>query len=177
MRKAGEENGFEVVAINPGVVFGPCMTKAHTKASPVFVRQLLYGNVQPDVAFTWVDVRDVAEAHAHCVDGDGVAGRRFILAGDHETHFARMPALAATCQELVPEVKIEGKVYSGILYNMAWYLRMSDFEKAVILNDIQLSNDSSKQVLGIKYRPAEETLRDTIGSMLSTGFVKGRPRK
>jgi hypothetical protein len=36
------------------------MTKAHTKASPVFIRQLLFGNVQPDVAYTWVDVRNVS---------------------------------------------------------------------------------------------------------------------
>eukprot|EP00035_Acanthoeca_spectabilis_P016674 m.345577 g.345577 ORF g.345577 m.345577 type:complete len:347 (-) comp16560_c1_seq3:3194-4234(-) len=175
MRVAGEENGFEVVAINPGVVFGPCLTKAHTKASPVFVRQLLYGNVQPDAAFTWVDVREVAQAHTFCVDADNVAGRRFILCGDHDTHFARFPTLAEKCRKVAPGIKIDGPVYSGLLYNLAWYLRMSAFEKAVIEKDIKLSNESSKQVLGIKYRPAEETLKDTIDSMVSQGFVKARP--
>jgi nucleoside-diphosphate-sugar epimerase len=75
MREASEKHGFEVVSINPGVVFGPCLTKAHTKASPVFIRQLMYGNAQPDVSFTWVDVRDVAAAHAAAVEGEGIAGR------------------------------------------------------------------------------------------------------
>mmetsp|Transcript_145027 Transcript_145027/g.205247 ORF Transcript_145027/g.205247 Transcript_145027/m.205247 type:complete len:347 (+) Transcript_145027:98-1138(+) len=174
MRAAGEEHGFQVVAINPGVVFGPCLTKAHTKASPVFVRQFLYGNTQPDAKFTWVDVREVAEAHAFCVDGDGVAGRRFILCGDHDTHFAQISTLAEQCQKAVPDIKLEGPVHSGLLYNLAWYLRMNAFEKAVIETPIQLSNEASKQVLGIKYRPAAETLKDTIDSMVSTGFVKAR---
>lgn len=75
MREAGDEHGFEVVSINPAVVFGPCMTKAHTKASPVFIRQLLYGNTQPDVSFTFVDVREVAQAHAIAVEAEGIAGR------------------------------------------------------------------------------------------------------
>ena len=35
--------GFDVVALNPSVVIGPVLAKAHTKASPIFVRQMLCG--------------------------------------------------------------------------------------------------------------------------------------
>ena len=56
-------DGVVAVSINPGVVLGPCLTKAHTKGSAVFVRQLVFGNVQADLFFTYVDVREVAEAH------------------------------------------------------------------------------------------------------------------
>lgn len=176
MRDAGEADGFEVVALNPGVVFGPCMTKAHTKASPVFIRQLIFGNAQPDVSFTWVDVREVAHAHAVAVTAPDVAGRRFILTGDHATHFTRFPALAEQCCDIAPEFKIEAKLYSGFMYNIAWYFKMSAFEKALIETEIELSNSASKEVLGIEYRPAADTLRDTINSMVTTGFVKARKK-
>jgi len=42
---------FDAIAICPGVVLGEAMCRAHTKASPVFVRELLYRNKQMDVAW------------------------------------------------------------------------------------------------------------------------------
>ena len=75
---------------------------------------------------------------------------RFILVGDHDTHFVRFPDLAEQCRAVAPDLKIDGPVYSGILYNIMWYLRMSEFEKAVILANIRLSNEASKKTLGIK---------------------------
>jgi len=32
------------VAVNPGVVIGPVMTKAHTKASAVFLRDIIFNS-------------------------------------------------------------------------------------------------------------------------------------
>lgn len=58
------------------MVFGPCLTKAHTKASPVFVRELIYGNPVADISATYVDVRDVATAHVTAMQRDGLNGKR-----------------------------------------------------------------------------------------------------
>eukprot|EP00039_Didymoeca_costata_P019672 m.338472 g.338472 ORF g.338472 m.338472 type:complete len:386 (-) comp18430_c0_seq1:56-1213(-) len=83
MINAGKEHGaFDVVVINPGVVLGPCLTKAHTKASPVFIRQMLYGNPQPDLNFTFVDVREVALAHVLVLNNKNASFKRFMLIDD-----------------------------------------------------------------------------------------------
>ena len=39
-----DDDGRTAVALNPGVVIGPVMTKAHSKASPVFLRELIFNN-------------------------------------------------------------------------------------------------------------------------------------
>eukprot|EP00041_Stephanoeca_diplocostata_P023445 m.577126 g.577126 ORF g.577126 m.577126 type:complete len:351 (-) comp22292_c0_seq19:1440-2492(-) len=172
MKEASEAHGFELVCINPGVVFGPCMTKAHTKASPCFVRELIYGNPLGDISFTFVDAREVGEAHVNALEKDGINGERFIITGDHDTHYTRMPQVADTLSQLFPSMTFKANLYSGFLYTLAWYFTMSTFEKAVITSEIHLDNSKSKNVLGIKYRPASETLKDTVSSMVDTGFVK-----
>ena len=56
------------VAVNPGVVIGPVMTKAHTKASALFLRDLIYGNKVMNFPCTFVDVRDVAAGHVNALE-------------------------------------------------------------------------------------------------------------
>ena len=70
---------YDTVSINPVVVFGPCLTKAHTKASPSFLRQFLYGNKAPDAWVSVVDVRDVAAAHVVALNKVECAGQRYII--------------------------------------------------------------------------------------------------
>ena len=41
---AGDMLGRSAVAVNPGVVIGPVMTKAHTKASAIFLRDITFNN-------------------------------------------------------------------------------------------------------------------------------------
>ena len=62
-----DATNFDTVVINPSVVIGERLCKAHTKASPVFIRQMLYGNEQPLIYFSWVDVghRDSGQASVH----------------------------------------------------------------------------------------------------------------
>jgi nucleoside-diphosphate-sugar epimerase len=38
-----EQSNVDVVVLNPSFVFGRCYTKAHTKASPIMLRQVIYG--------------------------------------------------------------------------------------------------------------------------------------
>ena len=54
---AAHRGAFDVVRCNPGVTLGPPMTKAHTKASTVLLRQLIYGNAQLNYPSSCVDAR------------------------------------------------------------------------------------------------------------------------
>ena len=73
---------FDAVAINPTVVLGPVLTKAHTKASAVLVRECLFRNPMNAYMATFVDVRDVAAAIAAALLRPAAAGERFLLVSD-----------------------------------------------------------------------------------------------
>ena len=176
MLRRGKADNFEVAFINPSVVFGRCLTKAHTKASPVFVRQLIFGNVQPDISFSFVNVVNVAEAHvgALSLPSAAVAGRRFILSGVDATHWTRLPGLADRIHAAFPGLRVSAPLHAGFLFNIAWLFSLSSFEKAVQTVDCHFDNSRSRDVLGIEYATAEATLKETVQSMVDTGFVKPR---
>lgn len=99
---ASKTEGLDCVSINPCFVVGPCMTKAHTKGSAVFVRELIYRNEQPDIYMQFVDVREVASAHVEALKRSDAAGKRFILAGSYKTHAMRVNVLGDVVANLYP---------------------------------------------------------------------------
>lgn len=81
---AREGGGLEVAAINPGAIFGPVLAP-DLSASIGLVAGLLGGAMaggMPRLAFSVVDVRDVADLHLRAMDAPAaaVAGERFIAA-------------------------------------------------------------------------------------------------
>uniref|UniRef100_A0A7S3Z7T0 NAD-dependent epimerase/dehydratase domain-containing protein n=1 Tax=Lotharella globosa TaxID=91324 RepID=A0A7S3Z7T0_9EUKA len=168
---------YDLVVINPCVVVGTCLTKKHTKASPVFIRQLLYGNAMADTPMTFVDVEDVAMAHLEALRRPEAGNNRFVIAGDDETSFFRFPALADKMQKMYPDLKVDANLYGGVMFNLAWTFTMTAFEKAVIQTDVHFTNEKSKKVLGLKYASFDDTLKRTVDSMVDTGFVKPRKKQ
>ncbi|KAK3277286.1 hypothetical protein CYMTET_14693 [Cymbomonas tetramitiformis] len=150
---------LDVVVINPGYVLGECLSKAHTKASPYFVRNLLFGGTLPNLWCSFVDVADVAKAHVQAVDATGVVGRRFILSGDSDTCAVSMDELGACCQRVRPD----------IAWPTTQFIDMGELSKKCTFD-----NSASKQVLGISYADFPSMVTRTISSMLDTNFVKLR---
>ena len=78
------DNPFEGVAINPGMVIGPVLSDRIVPSSAGFVHALLNGDFPflPNYAGVWVDVRDVAESHVNVMilDAEIVNGKRYIVA-------------------------------------------------------------------------------------------------
>ena len=50
------------------MVIGPVFTKQHTKASPVFLREIVFNNKVMNFPSTYVDVRDVAIGHVNAME-------------------------------------------------------------------------------------------------------------
>eukprot|EP00930_Biecheleria_cincta_P007558 TRINITY_DN108795_c0_g1_i1.p1 TRINITY_DN108795_c0_g1~~TRINITY_DN108795_c0_g1_i1.p1 ORF type:complete len:384 (+),score=60.88 TRINITY_DN108795_c0_g1_i1:74-1153(+) len=171
---------FDTLAILPGVNLGPCMTKSHTKSSAVIVRQLLFGNTQPEYHAHFVDVRDTAAAHV-CALGwtPAEAGdcRRFICCSDNAM---KVSELEAQLKRLFPEYKINaaphpGPILQGVLeLPLFWRVFLSEFRRAMALQQFKLDNSRVKSLLANSFRPLDDTLRDTVKSMVDTGFVKAR---
>lgn len=170
---------FDLVTILPGINLGPCMTKTHTKSSTVVVRQMLFGNSQPEYQGHFVDVRDTAAAHvralSHALE-DG-ANRRFIVVSDAQMLISE---LEEPIQRLFPQYQITANVYPGLALKtilripLIWRAFVSEFSKSMQDARFRLDNSKSKATLGVVYRPLDETLTDTVKSMVDSGFVKAR---
>lgn len=171
---------YDFVTLNPSVILGPCLCKQHTKSSAVVVRQFLYGNAQPNYCAQFVDVRDVAAAHclALTIDGEAV-NSRFIIASDPKM---RILDLEAPLQKLFPNYIIKGKATNNGLVTFLSYipllgnLIMKPFQKTFLSSSYSFQNTKSKEVLKLQYRPLDDTLRDTVTSMVDTGYVKAQTR-
>merc|ERR1712232_1472174 len=172
--------GYDTLVMLPGVNLGPCFTKAHTKASPVVVRQFLYGNSQPEYYAHFVDVRDAADGHVRALaltlpEQDC---RRFLLcSGDG----MMVSAMEQPLRKLFPALKIDANPYPGAVLNrflgvpLLWRLAVSEFQRTFGQQRFSLDTSRSTSLLGVSYRPLDDTLRDTVDSMVDTDFVK--PRK
>lgn len=175
---------YTVRVINPGVVLGPVFCKAHTKASTVLVRQLLYRNKMLNYYCTFVDVRDVAKAHAEALERPAAAGLRFILVGDAPCMCTT--DLGAIAGKACPEFATEGlpkyptwmfaafSVLSFVPFVGSYV--MSEFERRMARTPVAFSNARAKEVLGMSFRTLEETVRDSARSMVDGGYVKAELR-
>jgi nucleoside-diphosphate-sugar epimerase len=138
--------GLDLTTVVPVGIFGPTLGP-HLSTSVQIVRSMLTGEVQrlPAQYFGVVDVRDVADAQLRAMTAGAAAGERFLVVADE-------PAM--TFGEL------------------AGMLGVTVQDEARDLGERpQISNVKAKELLGWRPRPAEETVRDTAGSLRDLGLV------
>jgi nucleoside-diphosphate-sugar epimerase len=175
---------YDVVVINPGVSLGPCMTKAHTKGSAVVLRQMVFGNEQPNYFAAFVDVRDVAKAHVNALEVAEAAGKRVLCTNRDATMWVM--ELGPMAQQLFPEYRIQGvpiasyKIWVAYLLSFIPYFgssMLSPFATHLITKTFYYDSTRSQQLLKVIYTPLLETIKDTIVSMVEPGWVKPKARK
>lgn len=155
---------YTVSCINPTMVLGPCLSKPHTKASPYILRQALLGNLQANVPYECVDVRTVASAHLEAMLRPEANGKRFILSGDE-------PPLAINniiqkCREMFPQYQ-----FGDAPGSKGWD------EKTFGKRPTQpfFVNTRSKKALGSTYIGLDQSIMETVESMVKGEFVPARP--
>jgi len=167
---------FDAVAVNPTVVLGPCLTKAHTKSSAVLVREVIYNNKMNAYMATFVDVRDVAAGIAAALVRPAAGGERFILVGD-EPPMSTMD-LAPIAQAALPQYKMStsAKVGPWAVWLLARIGYATVFQEAVATRAIAFSGAKAKEVLGVAPRPLRDTVKATAASMIDGGWVKSKKK-
>jgi len=145
---------YRVAAINPTMVFGPVLAKAHCKASPFVFRQALLGNPQPNNPYSVVDVRNVAQAHVEALLRPEANGKRFILDG------AEAPMLVTeiitTCRKMFPTLHFGG-------------MENDKTPSGPKMQQSATDNTLSQKILGIQFISAEQTIRESVASMIDNG--------
>lgn len=164
--------GMEFVTVNPSLVLGPLLT-GDFSASLEAVKKMLEGAMPglPNLGFSVVDVRDVADLHVKCLTAPDMAGERFIAAGP----FLMMTDIAAI---LRGGLGTEGrKVPTRRLPD--FLVKLSALFDPVIRQVVgELGNvrDASAQhaldKLGWKTRDPGESIIETARDMIRLGVVK-----
>ena len=171
-----ESERYSLVHLNPGMVWGPPLVKAHAKASPLLIRDILSGGRPgtPKLHLGIVDVRDVAAIHLQAMDRPELSGR-YILVGDH----AWMPEVATRLATLFPELDFPTRSLPKLLV-----LAAALFEETLNVRQLRkLLNhpfhyDASRaeRDFDIDFRPLDTTLSDTGRPMIDRGWARTKRR-
>jgi len=163
---SAEGRGTEFVTILPSGVFGPVLTMEGL-GSVQFIQRLIDGRLPrvPNVGLNIIDVRDLAVAHVDAMTAPGAAGQRLIVSGD----FMWMKDIAAAVKaklgargdkvptkELPDWVVTVGAGFSHALMTLKPLLRRSH----------RFSSEKARRVIGLKTRPAVETVVECAESLL-----------
>ncbi|ETS85369.1 hypothetical protein PFICI_03394 [Pestalotiopsis fici W106-1] len=154
-----EKPGFDLVTINPPLVYGPVVhhlsTLNNLNTSNQRIRDFIQGRysmqaLPPTGTFLWVDVRDVALAHMRAIQVPEAGNKRFFVVAGHCSNKRICDVIRQTHPKL-----------SSLLPDNA----IDDFPRDVY----GYNNARAQDILGVKFRPLEECIKDTAASLLDLG--------
>lgn len=148
--KFAEENGLDIVVVNPGTVMGPVLPPT-LNASMLMLLRLLQGCTETyqDFFMGSVHVKDVALAHILVYENKSATGRHVCV--EAISHYGDFAAKVA---ELLPE------------YNVPRLPR--DTQPGLLR-----AKDAAKKLmdLGLEFIPMEQIIKESVESLKSKGFL------
>jgi dihydroflavonol-4-reductase len=169
---AAEGGGMEFVSVNPGMVLGP-VDNGDFSASVELVQQLLAGAMPmaPNLGFPIVDVRDIAALHVLALETPGLAGERFLGAGEFLTALEIGGVLRARLGERARKAPTR-PMPDWVVNILALFNPEVRGIKTEIGKIRHVDASHAKQRLGWTMRPVEDTIADCGNSLIAHGVVK-----
>lgn len=160
---------MQLTTINPVLVTGPPLDSDYGTSVQVVERVLKAQDpMLPRFSLPVVDVRDVAEAHVRALERPESAGKRF-LAADETMWFSD---IAKTVKAAFPERKVVTREAPNIFIR---FLALFDDEIKAIVPELgtkrEVSSAQAREVLGIEFIPAEQSVTDTAQWLVANGRV------
>ncbi|KAK9673634.1 hypothetical protein RND81_12G180200 [Saponaria officinalis] len=151
--KFAKEKGIDLVSINPTVCIGPLLQNT-INGSCNYIYSLVNGSeTYLNETFSWVHVKDVAEAHIRAFEVPSAHGRYLMVESN-----APLSEVVQILRELYPDLKLPTKPETD--------------KPPVILCKVSQEKTLS---LGIKFTPLRDALKDTVDcfkeKQLITSFV------
>ncbi|HUQ13869.1 MAG TPA: aldehyde reductase [Novosphingobium sp.] len=172
---AREGGGMAFCTVNPVLVLGP-VASADLAASVEIPKRLLEGSIPalPDVGFSVVDVRDVAELHVLVLEApeDKVSGGRFIAAAGP---FYKMADVARVLRERLGDKarKVPARRMPDLLVRLFAMVSPDIRQLTGELGRVRsTSGQHARDVLGWSPRDPDQTIEDTARSLIERGLVK-----
>ena len=167
-----DQDRWDLVTINPSMVFGPSLTKNTVSGSVSLMKQFGDGTTRfgvPDLTMGVVDVRDVAQAHIQAGFTPEASGRHIVSAGEIElieigrilrNHFGnRYPFPKKISPKFVVSLvaPLLGMTRAFVNKNVGYKVR---FDNSYSLKDLNLS-----------YRPMKETVIAHFQQLVDDGLL------
>ncbi|KGD63503.1 putative dehydrogenase [Alcanivorax nanhaiticus] len=169
------QSRWDLVTINPGMVYGPSLTNASSSASIGTLLDMGRGKLKtgvPDLVYGVVDVRDVAEAHllgAFTAEASG----RYLLVSESVSMLGIARLLRQQFGSHYPFPKMKVPKPLVWLFGPMMGPVTRKFISRNIGYPVRFDNSRSK-ALGIQYRSVSETLKDHFEQVLEDGLVRRR---
>ncbi|KAI0102396.1 NAD dependent epimerase/dehydratase [Nemania sp. FL0031] len=162
--KEKEKPSFDIATINPPFVFGPVVhhmsSLADINTSNGNMVALIVGRwkaeIPPTGVHLFVDVRDVAKAHVEAMERPEAGGQRFFVTAGLFTNKDIVPIVRKNFPQLADKLPEEGTAGG-------------DYPGGSIDNIYKYDNSKATKVLGIDWIPLEQSVTDTIKSLLAVG--------
>ena len=159
---------IQLTTINPVFVLGPGVDGNFGSSLQIIQRLIRRKDpAMPRLSFPIVDVRDIARMHIRAMERDEAIGRRFI--GSSEVLW--FTEIAETLKERLPSRKIITRQAPDFLIRI-----IGLWDKAVrgiipdLGRDISINNSAAKEVLGIDFIPARQTVGDSGAFIVDNGY-------
>lgn len=172
--------GAPIVITNPASVWGP--HDPYVGESSRLAIAVLKGRMRAvnDGTMFFVDVRDVAAAHAALLDLVGV-GRRFILNGHNLPFRDLVTQIGRLTDRSLTPIKVPawlamalGRGMDRISGITGAYLPIGFEPPWILANSAPADTKDAADALGITWRPLDETLTDTVHWLTAAGLVTRR---
>jgi len=166
------ENPLQMSTIHPAYICGPVMAKEIEFLSLTFIKQIVTGGMPmlPQMSFGISDVRDVAEAHVNALEAP--AGKRYVTSGDslYIQEIAQIIKDEFPDQNFKVSTRVMPKLLAKFLCLFNPYLKqnMPRWGKK-----IKFDSSLAEEHLNFKARPARESIRDMVNSMIEKEYIKG----
>lgn len=160
------QNNWELVVINPSLVFGPSLGSNPTSESFNILKQLGDGSFKsgaPDLSLGVIDVRDLAQAHTNAALFDNANGRN-IISGNNTSLLEISKILKSYygSKSLFPNRKIP----TFLIWLLAPFVGMKrKFVSRNFGHLVKLNNEKGILELKMNYKPLKETLIDTFDQL------------
>ncbi len=169
------ESRWDLVTINPGMVYGPSLTNASNSASIGTLLDMGRGKLKtgvPALEYGMVDVREVAQAHLLGAFNPEAEGRYILVSQSVSMlDIAGMLRKQFGKQYPFPMMKVPKPVVWAVGPFMGPVTRK--FISRNVGYPLRFDNSRSK-ALGVNYRPAADTLKDHFDQVLEDGLVRRR---
>lgn len=169
---------FEVVMINPSLLFGPDDLK---ESSTTLVRQFLEGSLPaaPPGGLSFVDARDAATGMILAFD-KATPGERYLLSGKNLTFvelFERLERMTGVPAPALRLPAIKGlatganALYSSVVRAIGGKPAIEDSEMEIAVHYWYANAAKAERELGWAPRDPGETLRDTVDDLINRNVV------
>ena len=174
-----EEPRFDLVVINPSLVLGPSLMASLNTSNQVLAR-ILSGRFPAVISLAWgvVDVRDVAEAHVRAMENPAAHGR-YICSAETLSMRAIVDLLAGHGYRdgyKLPTRSLESRVGGWLAY-LSSYAQphgMGSYLRTHVGRVPRFDTTKIRTELGLSFRPASETILETIPDLERWGHVARR---